>query len=175
MSSKGPRSRQRKRSENAAVAHLKKSIHLSVYDRRAGEARIRGAKRPMVEAKRMIANYQKRAVEIDGGPKSADVEDLRRRLLSRDYLIDTPQQGLLHRLRVMVAEGCTKAEFEKLAGIIWSMEPALPEEMRKAEVERLRLDGPRRWQPEPGWLNWMEQQRAERRRSQRLRRKVAAE
>lgn len=141
------RSRQRRRSENAAIAHLRKSTRIAERERRNAEARIRDTKRPMVKAKRIVEQFQRRAagVDLDGRPDLSDVQELRVKLIRRDGLVDT--QGLLHRLEVMVAKGCTKADFENQAGIIWELAGVVWKtrrgRIRKAEREaenRLRRE-----------------------------------
>ena len=134
----------------------------------------------MVEAKRIIADYRKRAVEIEGRPDLSDVQELKVRLIRRDGLVDT--QGLLHRLEVMVAEGCTRAEYEKLAGTIWDLAGVVWKDSRRlrvadreAELEHQRLHRPQPWQPEQSWLNWTQQQEAKHQRLHGLQRKAAAE
>ncbi len=133
-----PKSRQRKRSEKLAYDYVDSSVRMPVGARQRARKLIRQSLRPKVEAKRIVQQFQKRAayVDIDGRPDLSDVAEHRVRLIRRDGIDDT--QGLVPHLERLVAEGCTKAKFEKLAGIILALPPALPKKVRDAE-KRWRL------------------------------------
>jgi hypothetical protein len=72
-------------------------------------------------------------VDLDGTLDLSDVLELRVKLIRRDGLCGSEQLSLLKRLEMMVLKGCTKPEFEKLAGIIWTLPNALPPRLLKDE------------------------------------------
>ena len=72
-------------------------------------------------------------MDLDGTPDLSDVLELRVKLIRRDGLCDPEQSSFLNRLEMMVLKGCTKPDFEKLAGIIWTLPSSLPPKLLKDE------------------------------------------
>ena len=138
-----PKSRQRKRSEKLAIAYLNFSIPLPAGARRKAGASIRNSQRPMLQAKQIIRAYREAPIEGSGRPDFSDVQEIKVKLIRKAGVIDTPQQSLLKKLDLMVARGCTRAEFKKLAGIILTMPQALPKKVREAERLQILGLGPR--------------------------------
>jgi hypothetical protein len=91
----------------------------------------------MVRAKQVISFYREAPIEGSGKPDAKDVTTVKRALFLKAGVIDTPQKSLFQRLEAMVAEGCARAEFKKLAGIILAMPQALPKEVREAEKRQI--------------------------------------
>ncbi len=96
-------------------------------------ARIRRARQPTVEARRIIAQASRRAVEITRGDTIdlADVQELRVKLIRRDGGIVEPHASLLRRLDARIAAGAmTRGEFEESQ--VWAMPKALPRSAQAA-------------------------------------------
>ncbi len=137
-----PRSRQRKRTEKAAVDLLDREVRLSRIGRESAISRLRRAKQPTVEAKRIIAQAKRRAVagqarNAHDGIGHADVQELRVRLIRRDGGIWEPQASLLREIDVRLAtRGMTPKEFHERAALVWAMPRALPRRTMQAEAPR---------------------------------------
>ncbi len=128
------RSRGRKRTETAAIELLSK-VRLSPGERQSAMARIRRARQPGAEVRRIISQASRRAVEISCGDviDLADVQELRVKLIRRDGRIVEPHASLLHRLDARIAaRNITRGEFEDVASQVWAMPQALPRSVQAA-------------------------------------------
>ena len=128
------KSRRRARTETAAN-ELLSEVRLSPGECRSAIARIRRSRQPTVEARRIIAQASRRAVEITHGDTIdlADVQELRVKLIRRDGGIVEPHASLLRRLDARIAAGAmTRGEFEEAASQVWAMPKALPRSAQAA-------------------------------------------
>ena len=128
-----PKSRQRRRTETAAIALLD-GVCLTRGERAAAILRIRRAKQPRGQAKRIIAKAIRKVVAVNGdGIDHADVQELRVKLIRRDGGVWSPQSLMLRRMECrIVGEGMTRQEFDDLAAAVWRMPQVLPSGTRHA-------------------------------------------
>ncbi len=137
MKSTTLKSRQRRRTEKAAIKFLDTSLKLPPVARRKAKAEICAAGSPKAAAKRIISSR----IDIPAGKgrlDHSDVQEIICTLLRRDGLIDTPQASLIRRLDVVVASGGTRREFDCIAKIVLGMPQAMPKKELKEEVEYLK-------------------------------------
>ncbi len=133
---KSPR---RRRTERDAISLLDR---LKGFDRRRAVERVRSAKQPVAEAQRILARIARNEVAghvVDDVVGHADVQELRAKIIRRDYMLDQPQAQLLARMdRMIASDGMTKDEFAKFATALLSeaMRPALPLSVRREAAER---------------------------------------
>jgi hypothetical protein len=137
MLSNQPRSRQRQRAEQAAIRLLDAAVRWPAQQRGAALQRIRRAKRPTVEARRIIAAHQRHEARRVVGDHDtigyADVQELRVRFIRRDGGIWDPQASLLRDMdKRITSGGMTVEEFEGSAAAVWTMPQVLPEGAREA-------------------------------------------
>jgi hypothetical protein len=135
------RSRQRRRTERSAIQYLDDHTQNFAWQRPKAIARIRLARQPIAEAKRIVDQADRRAVRRalqgnDARPSAkvdlTDVQELRVKLIRRDGAIVEPHASLLRRLDARIATGAmTRGEFEDAVSRIWAMPKALP---RSAQV-----------------------------------------
>lgn len=130
------KSRQRRRSERVALDHLDNMVGLPPARRLKARDRIRLARRPLVEARKIT-----REVLAGAGPDRetalidfSDVQELRVKLLRRDLVLCPEQESWLNRLDKRIAGGrISPAEFRSEAAEILAMPNSLPVQHRKAE------------------------------------------
>jgi len=95
------KSQRRIRTEKEAVQYLNDNVSsLSSERRRSAMARIRFAKQPNVEAKRIIQKYhldKASSIAVNDQIDLSDTEELRVRLFRRDSIIEEPHISLLER------------------------------------------------------------------------------
>jgi len=126
------KSRQRRRTEKAAIKFLDTSLKLPPVARRKAKAEICAAGSPKAAAKRIISSR----IDIPAGKgrlDHSDVQEVICKLLRRDGIIDTPHVGLIRRLDIMVIDGCRRVEFDRLAKVILSLPHAMPKRELMAE------------------------------------------
>ena len=133
------RSPRRRRTEKAAIELLDKEVRLSRKERNSALARIRRARQPIPEVRRIIIHSRRRAVsgdirnshdEID----FSDVQELRVKLIRRDGGIWDPQAVMLHRMDVDIGtEGMSRDQFQEQAGLALGMRQALPPRITKTQ------------------------------------------
>ena len=136
LTSPAARSR-RKRIEREAI-QLLDGVRLTPSRRKWAISRIREARRPTVEARRIVAQAARRAVELEVDDIGhSEVQELRARIIRRDGLLDIPPAMLLARMdRIIATFGMTKDAFAQLATLLFSeaLKPALPDFLRRGEV-----------------------------------------
>ena len=137
------KSQRRIRTEKEAVQYLNDNVSsLSSERRRSAMARIRFAKQPNVEAKRIIQKYhldKASSIAANDQIDLSDTEELRVRLFRRDSIIEEPHISLLESLeRDIIICGMTTHEFKRRSSHILSIPSALPKRMRQAEMEYLK-------------------------------------
>ena len=128
---KSPR---RRRTERQAIMVLDEA-RLPATQRRHALARIRGARQPITEARRIIDQTARLDVAELGCDDIglADVQELRVKLARRDGGVWSPQSILLRRMdRRIAGEGMTRPEFDDLAAAVWRMAQVLPSGTRHA-------------------------------------------
>ncbi len=136
------RSRQRRRTERAAIQHLDDHTQGFAKQRPKAIARIRQARQPIAEAKRIVDQTDRRTVRRalqgnDARPPAkvdqSDVQVLRVKLIRRDGRMVEPHASLLHRMEVRIATGAmTRDEFEDVTSRVWTMNQALPRSVQAA-------------------------------------------
>ena len=129
------KSRQRRRTETAAI-ELLSGVRLTSGERRSAIDRIRCARQPIAEAKRIVDQADRQAMRraLQGNDArlaakvdQSDVQELRVKLIRRDGGIVEPHASLLRRLDARIAAGAmTRDEFEETAARVWAMPKALP-------------------------------------------------
>jgi hypothetical protein len=131
-------SRQSKRTIKKAIEYLDREIKLSRRQRENAIEKIKNAKQQMVEAKRIVQQIRKAkfAIEIDGDfVDHSDVQELRVKLIRRDFGLWSPQREFLKRLDKHIAiNGMTGDEFLKEAGVLLAIPQALSKKVRMAET-----------------------------------------
>ena len=129
-------SKVRRRAVNEALA-LIDEVRLPRGRRRHVADRIRQARSPRAEAKKLIAGYLRASIAIRAeAPDFSDVQELRVKLIRRDYWLDPQVSRLLTDLDRAVVRGLTRAEFHRRAELIVKLRPTLPVAWRKAEAAR---------------------------------------
>ena len=119
-------SRQRKRTEKQAL-ELLKDAGILAGRRRTLAARIRAARQPVAEARRIVEAAQRDAVPIGEGLDFSDVQEIRAKLIRRDGGLWPPQSDMLARLDWLIASGeLDRDGFEQMAGVVLAMPQALP-------------------------------------------------
>jgi hypothetical protein len=100
--------------------------------RRRPEAyrRIRNAKQPVKEANRIISHYMtnRHELELVDGPENdlSDVQELRAKLIRRDYGIWSPHTDYLHRMEKDILSGnMDLVEFRRRSSVVLEMEQPL--------------------------------------------------
>ncbi|WP_442577704.1 hypothetical protein ACSBOB_19270 [Mesorhizobium sp. ASY16-5R] len=131
-----PTSRQRQRTEAEAVKLLDRSTDLPPLRRVKLVKRIRGARQPLREAKRVISEIL--IGSVDDRIDFSDVQELRVKLLRRDISLDPSQVEKLRELDRMAAKGCSKADFERVATALLLYVSALPKSCREQERDFYR-------------------------------------
>ena len=128
-----PKSRQRRRTEKAAIALLDGAC-LTRGERVAAILRIRRAKQPRAQAKRVVAKATREIITVGDGDIGLDnVQELRTKLARRDGGVWSPQSDVLRRMECRIAgEGMTPQEFDDLAAAVWRMAQVLPGGTRQA-------------------------------------------
>lgn len=101
--------------------------------------RIRRAKIPGYEAKRLVTVLRNKGViagvSDDGEPDYSDVQELRVRIIRAAGIVDAPQSSLLGKMDRMVARGeMDRAAFNRTAALVVRMPQALPVELRRLEA-----------------------------------------
>ena len=144
LTSPAARSR-RKRLEREAIKLLD-TVRLTPSRLQWAINRIRDARQPTVEAKRIVKRAERERAAIlagrldaagkveDNPIQFADVQELWARIIRRDGMLDQPQAMLLARLDDRILEnGMTVDEFTKITTALFSeaMKPALPERVRQ--------------------------------------------
>ena len=130
----------RRRTEKAAIEHLDKEVRLPRNERRSALERIRRARQPLRETKRIISNVQQRAVSgvlrtSDDLIDFSDVQELRVKLIRRDGGVWEPQALMLRRMEVDIAtKGMTGEEFRERAGVVWGLRQVLPPSARNTQL-----------------------------------------
>jgi hypothetical protein len=135
----------RKRTEREAIKLLD-AVHLSPSRRQWAITRIRNARQPNVEARRIVEHAEREMAailagrldpngEVEDTPiELADVQELRARIIRRDGMLDQPQAMLLARMdRQVATKSMTEDESTKLTTALFSeaMRPALPLSVRR--------------------------------------------
>lgn len=119
-----PIARQRKRTIRNAVNLLDQAVSIPPGRQRSSFLdRIRNAKQPNVEAKRIIAQVRREAAKgccaNDNALDLSDVQELRVKLIRRDKGIWPPQSDYLHRIERMILEGTmSTTKFQEMAGLV---------------------------------------------------------
>ena len=129
-------SRQRRRTLKDAVAILDAEIPIMSERRMKAVQRVRRSRRPVTEAKRIVAAYRREgAPEIEAGSlDQSDVQEIRVRLLRRDGGLWPPQSTILHRMERGVALGTMSVpKFKAMAVMVLNMPQAFSEKFRIAE------------------------------------------
>ncbi len=120
----GTRSARRRRTEPEAIALLDGAKGLSGMVRRHAVVRVRDAKQPVAEARRIVDHLAREAAAgiVQGDAIDfSDVQELRVKIIRRDRILDQPQAMLLARMdRKIALEGMTKTEFGRFAAILFS-------------------------------------------------------
>ncbi|MEL0108352.1 MAG: hypothetical protein VW802_15590 [Rhodospirillaceae bacterium] len=122
------RSRQRRRTEKAAITLLDKQIRLRALRRASAIKQIRNAKKPLTKAKQLIRHYSRSTLykENTGSIDLSDVQELRVKLIRRDGGIFPPQTDCLSKLEIQIIEGeVLKKEFQETAAEILNMPQVL--------------------------------------------------
>ncbi len=137
----GPTPRRRRTTQDAE-AMLHRALNLTPAEKCQAMLRIRRAKQPKVEARRIIKHFQLEAMaEVcrhDGTVDPSDAQELRIKLLRRGR-IWPPQSTWLLRLERRLAKGTiTPAQFRAEAAALLAMKPALPKSFLEAESRFLR-------------------------------------
>ena len=137
----GVRSPRRRRTERLAIALLDDAQRLSGAARDHAIGRIRLAKQPVAEAKRIVSHPARKAVTGIAQANAVDfsnVQELRVRIIRRDLILDSPQAMYLARMeRDIATKGMTGSEFQRRAELLMSepMKPVLTlEERRRAKA-----------------------------------------
>jgi len=137
-----PPSPGRRRTEEQAKSIL---MGIGLEDRQLKGAirRVRKAKQPIREAKRIAqrAYAAKKDLDVPSGRKLdlSDAEELKAKLLKRDFGIWSPQSDYLLRIQKDICSGnITKAEFERRSAVLLDMVQPLSKEFRKAEWKLAR-------------------------------------
>jgi len=133
----------RRRTIKDAEAALGRELNLSPMEKRQAMLRVRRARQPKREARRIIDHYQSRVVgdvcRRDGDVDQSDLEEIVAALLRRDGVICPPQSTMLNSLGRRIAEGSlTPAQFRVNAAALLAMVPALPKKFRVAESSYLQ-------------------------------------
>jgi hypothetical protein len=129
------RSRQRLRTERKALDFLSSKLDLPPARRLKARHRIRSAKQPAREARRIISESLGHANDnLKAGLDHSDVHELRVKLLRKDLVLCPEQSDWLNRLDRQIAAGTiTRAGFDTQAENLLLMENSLPLQHRKAE------------------------------------------
>ena len=137
---KSPR---RIRTEKEAFQFLQNNVPtLRDERRRSAIQRIKLAKQPNAEAKRIVEKYlHDKGSEIPANDlvDLSDVQELHARLIRRDGIIAEPHSSMLSKLELdIVTDGISPQDFKRRSALILSMEAALPKDMREREAEYLK-------------------------------------
>ena len=130
------RSRQRRRTEKAAIKLLDKQIRLKALRRKNAIKQIRDAKQPLTKAKQLIRHYSRSTLykENTGSIDLSNVQELRAKLIRRDGGIWPPQSDFLYKLEIRVIEGgITEKEFQETAAEILNVPQFLPKAFLRLE------------------------------------------
>ncbi|WEX07291.1 hypothetical protein [Chelativorans sp. AA-79] len=134
------KSRQRQRTERKALDLLDANVKLPPLRRRHLRDRIRSAKQPLREAQKITCEVLLPARDEAAALDHSDVQELRVRLIRRDFTLCSEQECWLDKLDRRIADGTmTRAEFENEGASLLSMENSLPFSHRKAEYEYQRV------------------------------------
>lgn len=127
------RSRQRLRTEKNAFRYLDEKLALPSLRRQKARARIRSAKQPIREARKVVCETLAPST-ISACPDHSDVQELRVRLLRRDLVLCPEQDNWLCRLDIRIARReIGKQEFDREAVELLAMPNSIPVGARRAE------------------------------------------
>jgi len=143
-------STRRKRTEKEALEYLNENASpISQTDRKSAQSRIRLAKQPNVEARRIVdqaRNAKAGNIDVAEEIDFSDVQALWVQLVRRDGVVGSPHFEMLSALgRDIVTKGLQAKAFKKRAKYILSIESALPKETQKLEREFNRHRGTGNW------------------------------
>lgn len=128
------RSRQRLRTEKQALALLDEA-RLPAAQRLAAVERIRAARQPLAEARRIIERVRRlqlRGILEGDGLDLSDVQELRVRLHRRDGGVWSPHADILARMERGIAAGdLDRPTFECMAATLLAMDQAIPASQRR--------------------------------------------
>ncbi len=126
-------SKRRKRTEATALKVLTEA-GIPRGRRRNFTDRIRAARQPVVEARRIAQAIQRASLpEIGDGLDFSDIQEIRVRLIRRDGGLWPPQTDMLANLDRLLASGELSHEiFENMAVTVLGMPQALPRTCRMA-------------------------------------------
>jgi hypothetical protein len=138
----GNPTRRRRRTIKKA-RRLLDSSSLHVDARRDAYQKVRSAKQPIKEAKRIVQHHEANrldvAAEYQRPVELSDVQELRVKLIRRDYGIWSPHTDYLHRMeKDILTTGMSWEEYERRAVVVMKMEQPLSKEFRKAERDYAR-------------------------------------
>ena len=127
----------RKRTERTARKVINNSA-ISARHRAAAYQRIKKAKQPVTEARRIVEQYKadQYGLELvhDRDVDLSDVQKLRIKLIRRDKGIWSPHTDYLHCMeRHILSTGMTKGEFKRRSATALKMEQPLSKKFRDAE------------------------------------------
>ena len=133
----------RRRTIKSAIELLDRELRLPHARRRQCFQRIRGARQPKREARRLIEQHRKQLARglVNGEVDLSDVQEVLVKLIRRDLGICSPHTHTLRRMeRIILKKGMTKQEFERMAGTVLGMkQPQWVREFLKFEWERSRI------------------------------------
>jgi len=134
----------RRRTEQDAKSILKGA---GLQDRQMAEAlrHLQTVKQPIRFANNLVqrATNAKKGMEVKAGAKLdlSDAQELKTKLIKRDFGIWSPHSDYLRRIVEDILSGkITKAEFEKRSAVLLSMDQPLSEDFRKAEWKLTRTE-----------------------------------
>ena len=130
----GGDSPQRRRTTRLAVEFLDQHCRLSGQKRKRALDRIKVAKQPKAEARRIIEHAQRQALRMataPAGPDLSDVQELIAKLTRRDGGLWPPQSHMIQRLSLDVLSGMNVDDFQGRAALIFSMPQAISPGLRK--------------------------------------------
>lgn len=130
-----PSSRQRRRTEKAAIKFLDDEIKLKGAERLRALYMIRSAFAPKRAAKKIVLKHNLRIVGGLAKDKATrdDCQELMDKLLERDGSVWEPQKGFLRGIVEEVDDGITRERFAERSAILMKMPQALSKKFLKAE------------------------------------------
>lgn len=132
--------KRRENAEDRAIAHFKKYLPGTFKGRRDAIQRIRSAKLPLREAKRLVVHFHKKGIgdpnaHDEGAVDFSDVQELRVKIQRKYNMVDQPQSLLLHRMdKLIAADQLTREEYNRLATMAIKMPCAVPTAHRPGYV-----------------------------------------
>lgn len=103
--------KRREKTVQRAVKHFTDRMPGRFQGRANAIDRIRRAKLPGYEAKRLVAHYERQGVNLEGATEAdapvdhSDAQEIKATLLRRDKFLDQPQAMMLARMDKMIAAG----------------------------------------------------------------------